>query len=71
YKNNGIYGSNCWIELNTIVDSAIPSLTVANLSKKFGKIQAVSELSLKFYKGEVCTLLGHNGAGKTTTTFIL
>ncbi len=28
-------------------------------------------LSLDFYEGEVCTLLGHNGAGKTTTTFIL
>ncbi len=31
----------------------------------------MSDLSLNFYKGEVCSLLGHNGAGKTTTTFIL
>jgi ATP-binding cassette subfamily A (ABC1) protein 3 len=31
----------------------------------------VSDLSLDFYSGEVCSLLGHNGAGKTTTTFIL
>ncbi len=39
--------------------------------QKFGKFQAVIDLSLDFYEGEVCTLLGHNGAGKTTTTFIL
>lgn len=31
----------------------------------------MDDLSLEFYPGEVCTLLGHNGAGKTTTTFIL
>lgn len=31
----------------------------------------MNDLSLEFYPGEVCTLLGHNGAGKTTTTFIL
>ena len=31
----------------------------------------MSELSIDFYPGEVCSLLGHNGAGKTTATFIL
>jgi len=48
-----------------------PSLVVSHLNKKFGKFLAVNDLSLEFYPGEVCTLLGHNGAGKTTTTFIL
>ncbi|CAF2548505.1 unnamed protein product [Rotaria sp. Silwood2] len=72
HKNDGIYGSNGWIELNSMTNTINnPSLTVSHLTKKFGKFQAVSDLSLNFYKGEVCSLLGHNGAGKTTTTFIL
>ncbi|CAF0914028.1 unnamed protein product [Rotaria sp. Silwood1] len=71
HKSDGIYGSNCWIELNSMRNTINPSVTVLHLTKKFGKVQAVSDLSLKFYKGEVCSLLGHNGAGKTTTTFIL
>ena len=37
------------------------------LSKVYGDVQAVRELSLKIYKGEIFGLLGPNGAGKTTT----
>ncbi|CAF0922953.1 unnamed protein product [Adineta ricciae] len=62
---------NCWIEMNSAKKMKNPSLTVSHLTKKYGKFCAVSDLSLKFYSGEVCSLLGHNGAGKTTTTFIL
>ncbi|XP_072014244.1 LOW QUALITY PROTEIN: phospholipid-transporting ATPase ABCA3-like [Amphiura filiformis] len=32
---------------------------------------AVDDLSLKMYKGQITSLLGHNGAGKTTTMSIL
>ncbi|KAG1683906.1 ATP-binding cassette sub-family A member 3 [Nymphon striatum] len=32
---------------------------------------AVSDLSLKMYKGQITALLGHNGAGKTTTMAML
>ena len=46
-------------------------MSINHLTKKFGKFDAVKRLTLEFYEGEVCTLLGHNGAGKTTTTFIL
>jgi len=45
--------------------------SVFSFRKEFGRFQAVSNLSLDFYRGEVCSLLGENGAGKTTTTFIL
>jgi len=41
------------------------------LSKKFGKVQAVKDLSLKVSKGEIYGFLGLNGAGKTTTIRML
>jgi ABC-2 type transport system ATP-binding protein len=42
-------------------------LSIQNISKTFGSVQAVKDLSLTVEKGEVFGLLGHNGAGKTTT----
>jgi branched-chain amino acid transport system ATP-binding protein len=41
-------------------------LEVRNVSKDFGKLQAVSGLSLTLEKGEIHSLIGPNGAGKTT-----
>jgi len=42
-----------------------------NLTKHFGKVQAVEELSLQIRKGEIYGFLGLNGAGKTTTIRML
>lgn len=42
-------------------------LTINNLSKRFGRIQAVDKLNLKIEKGQVYGILGPNGSGKTTT----
>ncbi len=42
-------------------------LTIENLSKNFGKINAVSNLNLTINSGEVFGILGPNGSGKTTT----
>lgn len=42
-----------------------------NLSKRFGKVQAVKNLSLNVGKGEIYGFLGLNGAGKTTTIRML
>lgn len=44
-----------------------PILEVRGLSKKFGEIQAVKNLDLTIYKGDVYGFIGPNGAGKTTT----
>jgi len=41
-------------------------LTVRNLSKNYGIIQAVDSVSFTVQKGEIVGLLGRNGAGKTT-----
>lgn len=42
-------------------------LTVNNLTKNFGVIQAVKGVSFTVEKGEVLGFLGPNGAGKSTT----
>ncbi|MGQ9494897.1 MAG: ABC transporter ATP-binding protein [Thermoanaerobaculaceae bacterium] len=42
-------------------------LEVQGLSKAFGSVQAVSDLSFSVPKGFIFGLLGPNGAGKTTT----
>ena len=46
--------------------NAQPMLKVDNLTKKFGNLVAVCDVSLEIFPGEIVGLIGPNGAGKTT-----
>ncbi|PKA83751.1 ABC-2 type transport system ATP-binding protein [Ulvibacter sp. MAR_2010_11] len=48
-----------------------PILTINNLTKKFGPITAVDDLSFTIEKGNVYGILGPNGSGKSTTLGIV
>jgi len=41
-------------------------LKVADVSKRFGGLQALSDVGIEIHRGEVYGLIGPNGAGKTT-----
>lgn len=43
-----------------------PILQVVNVTKKFGNLVAVNNVSFQVQRGEVVGLIGPNGAGKTT-----
>ena len=55
----------------TLKTSNQPVLEVLNISKRFDMTQALEDVSLKMYPGEIHALVGENGAGKSTLIKIL
>jgi simple sugar transport system ATP-binding protein len=52
-------------------DTRTPALEVRSVSKYFGSVNALEDISLAVYPGEVTCVLGDNGAGKSTLIKIL
>ena len=46
--------------------NAKPFVRIRNVTKKFGDVAAVADVSLDIYKGELFCLLGGSGSGKST-----
>ena len=47
-------------------EGTIPILETKNLTKRFGGLIAVDNVTLSFYPGKLQSIIGPNGAGKTT-----
>ena len=54
-----------------MADMAEPILRAENLTKRFGGLTAVNDVSLDLHVGQVHALIGPNGAGKSTLTNLL
>ena len=48
-----------------------PALALEDVSKRFGRFQAVDHLSLQVEPGHLAGFLGPNGAGKSTTLYMI
>jgi ABC-type branched-subunit amino acid transport system ATPase component len=46
--------------------TALPILEIRNLSKSYGAIKAVDDVSMHVERGEIAGLIGPNGSGKST-----
>jgi rhamnose transport system ATP-binding protein len=53
------------------VDAPRPLLSLRRVSKSFGSVRALSDVSIDLYPGEAHALAGENGAGKSTLIKIL
>ncbi len=51
--------------------SAAPILEIRNVTRLFGGLKALENVSFDVPKGAICGLIGPNGAGKTTLINII
>ena len=55
----------------TAAPTRVPAVSLSEVTKTFGAVQAVRGIDLELQQGEIVAFLGPNGAGKTTTIKML
>jgi len=58
-------------EKNNINKNINKIIEIKNLSKSFGEVKAVQDISFEVHEGELFAFLGVNGAGKSTTINVM
>jgi D-xylose transport system ATP-binding protein len=54
-----------------MIDLSGPVLALSAISKRFGAVQALIDVDLALYAGEVVAVVGDNGAGKSTLVKVI
>lgn len=68
----GTFALPDWCETTALQRTPIvAAIETRNLSKRYGRVEALRGVSLQVERGEIYGLLGQNGAGKTTLIKIL
>jgi len=67
----GVRGCRYWLKEDTMTVTTAPvetdtALSLHGVSKRFGAVQALKDIELDVFVGEVLALVGDNGAGKST-----
>ena len=62
------------IPIQAVPDRGLPGATAVDtsgLTKRYGKVSALTDCTLSVPEGRICALIGPNGAGKTTLLRLL
>ncbi|MBV2143178.1 ABC transporter ATP-binding protein [Falsochrobactrum sp. TDYN1] len=61
----------CSLQEKNLLDSSCPALVLSGISRQFGSVRALDNISIEIQPGEIVCLVGHSGCGKTSLLRII